>query len=62
MSDTEEKEGQDESNMSALENLDDFVSPDTTLVDFSTTYEPGQYFFTNLREELAVRWIFFDIL
>ena len=50
MSDSEEKEGPDESNMSALENLDDLVSPDTTLVDFSTTYEPGQYVITDLSE------------
>ena len=44
----DEKEGQEENNLFELENMNDFASPDTTFVDFSTTYEPGQFVFTNL--------------
>ena len=44
----DEKEGQEENNLFELENMNDFASPDTTFVDFNTTYEPGQFVFTDL--------------
>ena len=47
----DEKEGQEENNLFDLENMNAFAPPDTTLVDFSTTYEPGQFVLTYLCEQ-----------